>query len=291
MTIRHLKIFLEVANCKSMSQAASNLHFSQSSISQAIKELEKHYNTLLFHRLSKRLFITESGITLQTHAKAVVLKFDTLEAALKEKSTTKHIFLGATITCGCCILPSFLKEFQKKFSDISLTSSIHNTNIIEQKILNGQIDIALVEGKIANKDIISIPTKGDKLVLAFSVNHEFTSKKSFTAKDLTNREFVVREEGSGTRKSFDEYLQKYSVEIIPKVEAPFPEAMRHAIINNNCLAVMSQMLLENEIASGEIKTLSLSTDEWDRTFSIVYHKDTFLSDSIKKVISMLKDFN
>ncbi len=290
MTIRHLRIFLEVCQCASMSKAAVNLHFSQSTISQAIKELESHYNTQLFHRLSKRLYITDNGKILQEHAKVVVLKFDTLEAALREKSAKNHIHLGATITCGCCILPDFLKAYQKEFSDISLTSSIHNTDIIEKKILNGQIDIALVEGVIKDKDIITIPVKGDKLVLAFGANHEFGAKKSFTAQDLANREFVVREEGSGTRRSFDEYLQRYSVEIIPKIEAPFPEAMRHAIINNNCLAVMSQMLLEKEIATGEIKTLSLNSNEWDREFSIAYHKDTFLTNSLKLVIDSLQSF-
>lgn len=55
MTIRHLTIFLAVAEYGTMSAAAEHLYLSQPTISQAIRELEKHYNGLLFERLGKKL--------------------------------------------------------------------------------------------------------------------------------------------------------------------------------------------------------------------------------------------
>ena len=55
MTIRHLKIFLAVAESGKMSLAAEQLFITQPSVSQAIRELEEHYQTLLFERLSKAL--------------------------------------------------------------------------------------------------------------------------------------------------------------------------------------------------------------------------------------------
>ena len=61
MTIRHLKIFIAVAETGKMSAAAEKLYITQPSVSQAIRELEEHYQTLLFERLSKKLFITEAG--------------------------------------------------------------------------------------------------------------------------------------------------------------------------------------------------------------------------------------
>ena len=54
MTIRHLKIFITVADTGKMSAAAEKLYISQPSVSQAIRELEEHYQTLLFERLSKK---------------------------------------------------------------------------------------------------------------------------------------------------------------------------------------------------------------------------------------------
>jgi DNA-binding transcriptional LysR family regulator len=55
VTIRHLRIFIEVVDSGKMSTAASRLFISQPTVSQAIKELEEHYGGLLFDRLSKKL--------------------------------------------------------------------------------------------------------------------------------------------------------------------------------------------------------------------------------------------
>lgn len=68
MTIRHLTIFVAVADLGSMSAAAASLYLSQPTVSQAIRELEKHYNGLLFERLGKKLYLTERGQLLLPQA-------------------------------------------------------------------------------------------------------------------------------------------------------------------------------------------------------------------------------
>lgn len=69
MTIRHLRIFIEVAKSGNMSKAAERLYISQPTASQAIKELEEYYGVLLFERLNRRLYITEAGKKLFFYAK------------------------------------------------------------------------------------------------------------------------------------------------------------------------------------------------------------------------------
>lgn len=72
MTIRHLTIFVAVADHGSMSAAASYLYLSQPTISQAIRELEKHYNGLLFERLGRKLYLTERGRLLLPQARNLI---------------------------------------------------------------------------------------------------------------------------------------------------------------------------------------------------------------------------
>ncbi len=59
MTIRHLTIFVAVADQGSMSAAAAHLYLSQPTVSQAIRELEKHYNGLLLNTSAKS-FISQN---------------------------------------------------------------------------------------------------------------------------------------------------------------------------------------------------------------------------------------
>ena len=58
MTLRHLEIFLAVAETGSMRKAAEQLYISQPTVSGAIREMEEEYDVLLFERLNQRLFIT-----------------------------------------------------------------------------------------------------------------------------------------------------------------------------------------------------------------------------------------
>ena len=82
MTLRHLKIFVAVAETKSMSAAARRCFITQPTVSQTIHELEEHYHTILFERLSRKLYITEAGKNLLSHARQVIDQFEQLEQSM-----------------------------------------------------------------------------------------------------------------------------------------------------------------------------------------------------------------
>ncbi len=110
MTIRHLKVFIEVAEKGKMSAAAEALFITQPSVSQAIRELEEHYTTLLFERLSKRLYITEAGKLLYGYAKQVVSQFDLMEDNMAPDNLKEKLRIGATLTIGGSILSPLAKR-------------------------------------------------------------------------------------------------------------------------------------------------------------------------------------
>ena len=111
MTIRHLRIFLAVADSGTMSQAAKKLYITQPSVSQAVRELEEHYRVLLFERLSKKLYITEAGKTFYSYAKQVVFQFDQLEEHMF-RDLKERLRIGATVTVGSRALPEIVREFR-----------------------------------------------------------------------------------------------------------------------------------------------------------------------------------
>ncbi len=100
MTLRHLLIFIEVANCGKMSQAANKLFISQPTVSQVISELEAHYEVKLFERFPKTLCITEDGKILLNHAKKVINYYNVLEETMKNPNHNLPLQIGATITIG-----------------------------------------------------------------------------------------------------------------------------------------------------------------------------------------------
>ena len=176
MTIRHLRIFIEVVDSGKMSTAASRLFISQPTVSQAIKELEEHYGGLLFERLSKKLYITEKGQRLLSYARNVVKQFDDMEEMMIQDSHVKKIKIGATNTVGNCILGDVINAFKEINPQTEIYSYVNNTKNIEEKLLRSELDIAIIEGRVKSPDLISIPELNDFLVLICSARHPLLRK-------------------------------------------------------------------------------------------------------------------
>ena len=108
MTIRHLEIFLRVAESESMSTAAKELFISQPTVSGSIAELEKEYNVRLFERLNKRLYITEAGEKLRIYARKMLNLQNEIQRQMSSAEDTTPVRIGATVTIGTSLLPEYV---------------------------------------------------------------------------------------------------------------------------------------------------------------------------------------
>lgn len=290
MTIRHLTIFVAVAETGKMSSAAAKFYISQPTVSQTIKELEEHYGVLLFDRISKKLYITEAGKNLLIYAKLVVDQFNQLEDNMFTGFNEK-LRIGATVTVGSCILSSVINQFKEKMPDVDTFSYVNNTKVIEDKLLNSELDVGIVEGRIKNHDLITLPVMKDSLVIVCNKNHRFAGKKKVSIKELEKENFVMREEGSGTRELFEHYMSKHGAKIKVSWEVSCPNAIKKAVMNNNCLAAISERLVEDEINTEEFYTIKCNDNSLERSFLMVYYKNKIFSESMKTLCDILESFD
>jgi len=289
MTIRHLKIFIAVAETGKMSTAATQCYISQPTVSQTIKELEEHYGVLLFERISKKLYITEAGKNLLSYARMVVKQFDELEDNMFTGYSEK-IRIGATVTVGSCILSALLNQFKEIMPNVDTFAYVNNTKSIEEKMLKAELDIGIVEGQITNHDLVSIPAIKDSLIIACSKDHRLAGRKRISVKELENECFVMREEGSGTRKLFEHYMSSCGLKFKTCWEVSSPSAIKKAIMENNCLAAISVRLVEEEMKSGQIYVIKSEENDLDRFFNIVYYKNKYFNESMKSLMNIVEQY-
>ncbi len=290
MTIRHLRIFVEVAETGKMSAAAERCFLSQPTISQAIRELEEHYHVRLFERFSKKLYITKAGEQLLQYARSVLSQYDILETNMQEFCSGSQLRLGATITVGACLLSSILNDLKDRHPALHIYSCVANTHLIEQKLLNSELDVALVEGQIESPSLIKIPVVDDFLVLAMSKNHPLAQKKQIHVQDLAFHEFVIREKGSGTRKLFEDYLEKHHVSCRFALEATCLDAIKNAVLYNGYLSAISVRLVEQEVQKDRIHIVRNQEADWNRSFYLVYHKDKFFSEPMRTLEELMQSY-
>lgn len=287
MTLWHLRLFAAVAETGSMSAAAAQFMIRQPSVSQKIGELEAHYGVLLFERLGNRLQITESGRKLLPMAKDVVRRFDFLDEFMSAEQGKSRLRLGGTITVGSAVFPRLLQRYREENPEVELFASVSNTSAISEKLLNNELDAALVEGQVKSPELLSIPKIDDFLVLACGRGHPFYSKEEIEIRQLDRMEFVMRERGSGTRELFEQYVRNHGVQIHTLLEYNNPDAMRSAILSNNCLAVISVLLVEKDAENGDVRLFHSGHREWNRTFNLVYHKNKHISRPLQAFFELL----
>ena len=290
MTVRHLMIFITVAEQGSMSAAAKSLYLSQPTVSQTIRELEKHYNGLLFERFGKKLYLTERGKLLLPHAKELVQNFRHLEEMMLNQGQAPTLRLGSTITVGTCLTPAFVLDLKKKFTYLNVYSYVSNTRDIEQKLLRSELDAAVVEGEINAPELTVLPIIDDSLVLAVSKNHPFYQVNHLSVMDLNGQNYAMREAGSGTRQLFEDFASRYNISYEITWEANSPRTLLNAVLYDQVLSVMSLRLMEPEIKSRTIHVFYQERGEWDRKFKLVYHKNKFLTPAIYELEKILHKY-
>lgn len=294
MTIRHLKIFIAVAETGSMSTAANRLYLTQPTVSQAIHDLEEHYRVQLFQRLHKKLFITEEGHQLLELALMAVGNFDSLELTMQHFQERIHLRIGASLTVGTCLMANIISDLENEYPKMDIYSFVSNTAEIEQKLLRRELDVAVVEGIIESPQLTTIPIVEDSLVLVCGKNHDFYQKEVVYASELEGQRFAIREKGSGTRKLFEQYLSTHNIHIQTAWEANCPCTIMNAVIYNNALAVMSQRLLKQQCPHQSIKIFRYETGEWNRYFKLVYLKkkpcETAESEGIENLRTVLERY-
>ena len=290
MTIRHLTVFAAVAEQGSMSEAAKSLYISQPTVSQAIRELEQHYNGLLFERLGKKLYLTDMGKLLLPHAREMIVQFQQLDELMQNQGQSSTLKLGSTITVGTCLTPSIILDLQKKIPDLNVYSFVTNTKTIEQKLLRSELDAAVVEGEIQSLELVVIPVIDDCLVLAAGKNHPFYSRSHIHVSELNNQKFAVREYGSGTRQLFEDYALRHELTIRTAWEANSPRTLLNAVLSNQILSVMSIRLMQHEIRHHSVQIFQNEAGEWNRKFKLVYHKNKFLTSAIFELEKILRTY-
>ena len=123
-----------------------------------------------------------------------------------------------------------------------------------------------------------------------SSEHPFAKRKTIRLEELTFEKFAMREEGSGTRELFEEYMEKHKTPIKTVFVGNSPEAIKREVIENNLLSVISVGLVKKEVGDGAIHLIENKDNGWNRHFSIVLHKDKVVTDIMKTLVKIIKQY-
>lgn len=286
MTLRHFKIFAAVCDTMNMTAAAEKLYMSQSAVSQAIAELERYYDVRLFERLSRKLYLTQAGKRLLSYARPIIRMNAEAKTSMQTLLENSSIRLGASVTVSAYVLPKQVAAFGKISLQTDITVIEDNTQKIENLILQDEIDIGLVEGDISSPDIVIRPFLEDELMLICAANHRFAQYTEIEPKELEHEKFIIREKGSGTRKTFEDMMTVNGLAWRESWTCNNADTIKIAVAEGLGVSVISRRAVANEIAAGVLCEKQVRGIRFNRQFKIVYHKNKYLTEPMEQFIQL-----
>jgi DNA-binding transcriptional LysR family regulator len=254
---------------------------TQPAVTMQVQALEDHFGSKMFLRTTKKIELTEAGRELLPYAlRSIELMKETEAGMAKYTHMLKgRLHLGASLTMGEFILPRLLGRFGVEHPHISVSMKVMNTTQILDEIVHHQLNFGIIEAPIDHPDVQTDAIMSDELMLILPVRHELAQKDSISWKDVLAYPFILREQGSGTRRVMEEELVRNGFDLSELkiiMELGSTGAIKSAVEANLGIAILSQSSVKHELTLGLLTTKTLKDIRFVRSFYSIFLRSTLL---------------
>lgn len=282
-TLNQLQIFLKVAETGSITKAAEELNLTQPAVSIQLKNFQDQFEIPLSEVVGRKLYITDFGKEIASAAQTII---NELHAINLRASNYKEKLIGrlklTIVSTGKYVMPYFLADFMKLHPAIELIMDVTNKQKVAQSIEHNEVDFALVSILPPNMQVEYIDLLKNKFFLVSN-----TPPPANTPANFSDKPFIFRENGSGTRQLMEKFLEENHIEIHKKIELTSNEAVKQAIIAGLGYSVMPLIGLKNELEKGELFILPIEQLPIITTWRLIWANGKKLSPVAAHFLSYL----
>lgn len=286
-----LRVFYEAARHQSFTKAAEVLFLTQPAVSFHIKALEEDLGVRLFRREKNRVLLTEVGHVLFGYAEQIRDVYDRAETEIARltQHVGGHLAVGVASVIAKYIMAKPIGAFKKRHPLISIVLETGNTDTLIGRLQGAHVDLAIVSDPVTLRDHVIDPWIEDELMLIVPADHRWASLETVNLDDVLAEPFILREEGSGSRRMFERYLEQRGVavnQLNVALTLGTTEAVKAAVEAGAGVSVVSSLSLGADLTSGVLRTVAIRGLKMTRTFHLVYPRLSYR----KVVVETFIDF-
>lgn len=289
MDYRHLKYFMEVAEQKSFSKAARNLHISQSAISRMIKSLEDELGVTLFIRNAKTVEITTPGTIFLNYAKRCLFVFEHLKSDFENEFNMKHdtIEIGLPPITNANVFAKLLGEFKQEYPQISIKLYEHGSKMIESSVQEGVIDVGII-CTIPNKEFESFFLSEDDMYVMMPKGYPLEEHEEVSMKLLADYPLVLYRDDFNLHD--DILLNCKKIGFSPKVvfETSQRELMIQTVAAGLGVAILPKRLCPRNRYKDKIAIRPMTEPKMTHHLYAIWKKGRYLSRAARQWIEFTK---
>src|ERR1700737_4521661 len=201
MDLAALRVFLAVAEERSFSRAAAQVHRPQPAVSQAVRRLERDLGEQLFDRSSKSGTLTDAGRVLQNYGQRLVRLAGETESVMRELRALRRgrVLIGANEAAIHTLLP-LMARFRQRVPDIAVDVRRVPARQIAVEVQQGSLDFGALTFHPAEAGLLEVPVGSDELVLLVHPAHTLASRRQVTMEQLASEPVVAHNDPSPARE-------------------------------------------------------------------------------------------
>ncbi|BCL61720.1 hypothetical protein DGMP_24130 [Desulfomarina profundi] len=186
------------------------------------------------------------------------------------KSVSGRLLLGASTIPGAYILPRLAAAFKNNYSEISFEIRISDSAAVVQSVLDNDLLLGIVGAKLKAKSLQYHVLTEDELVLIAAEKNPVPD--TISPKELCSHPFIMRERGSGTRRTIESILEQSHLttgDLNTSATLGSSTAVKEAVKADLGLSFISRYAIRDELKRGCIKTINIPGLDMKRAFYVV----------------------
>jgi DNA-binding transcriptional LysR family regulator len=285
-----LRLFIFIAELKSLTRAAERMHLSLPAASNRVKELEARFGTRLLYRESRGVQLSPAGATLLAHAHQLMQGVERLRGDMQQYNNgiKGHIRIFANTTAVTEFMPQVLGTFLASHPHVNVALEERLNHDIVRGVQDGTADIGVAAGPVQGQGLEIINFSTDRLVLATSIDHPLAQSGTISFAETLDHAHIGLHEGSTLQHFLNQVVLDSGQKFNLRIQVRGFDAMCRMVEANVGIGILPQSAAARHSKTMRLALVELS-DPWAvRERSVVVQKLDNLPPYAQELVKLIR---
>lgn len=287
-TLNQLKIFQILSREQSISATAKVMHLTAPAVSIQVKQLAEAAEQPLIEQIGKKIYLTQAG---EEVAKACDDIFERIEHLSQDLASLQDMVTGtirvSIITTANYFIPRLLGEFSEKHEGIEVMLFVGNREAVFDRLRSNEDDLYILGQPPTDIKVEHYMFAPNPIIAIAHPSHPLAQNSLINPEELANYPFILREQGSGTRRTTEQFFKKHDVPLKVRMELGSNEAVKQSVIAKLGMSFVAGTSVRNELRLGDLVELNIKGLPLQREWHVMHPKNKILSPAAKEFKNFL----
>ena len=266
-----LRLFCDVATCRSFSEAARRHGISQSAASQRVGRLEARLGVTLIDRSVRPLALTDAGQEFTRGCRELIERYDVLEGRISglRQRPAGEVRIDAIYSAGIDLLNQVKEQFEAVMPGVTVVVEYKRPEEVYEAVRQQRCDLGILSYPKRWPDVGTIPLRNERMVVVCAPDHPLAARQRVNAGQLSDWPMVSFEAGLPVGRRIRRYLREHGA--TPTITNVFDniDTLKSVVAVTDQISILPRRTVLREVAAGTLRVVELDP-QLDRTMGIIY---------------------